>query len=182
MCIRWNACHAFNPKVKRLQLEPCLFHEHYKEPTQAGIYMKGNVVLFCQLKMVLIINSETYVILNMYQINDMKQYLKIRNSFTFPTSTMGSMIPCGNWGAEHTNIAAFLEMALFMAWIEITQTWSYDYLSLKPLKSICLLYVHLKLPSHPLSWSSYPKVYESVSFQSNVLPCRMLHVRLLEQF
>lgn len=53
-----NACNAFNPEVKRLQLEPGLFHEHYKEPTQAGIHMEGNVVLFCQLKMVLIINTQ----------------------------------------------------------------------------------------------------------------------------
>lgn len=52
MCVCWNACDAFNTEVKWLQLEPRLFHEHYKEPTQAGIHMEGNVVLFCQLKIV----------------------------------------------------------------------------------------------------------------------------------
>lgn len=36
-------------------------------------------------------------------------------NFTFATSSIGSMIPCGKLGAEHTSIAVFLVMALFMA-------------------------------------------------------------------
>lgn len=37
-------------------------------------------------------------------------------TITSATSSTGSMIPWGNWGAEQTSIAVFLEIALFIAW------------------------------------------------------------------
>lgn len=46
--------------------------------------------------------------------------------FTFPTSSIGSMIPCGNWGAEHTSMAVFLLMALLIAYtkqVGVIRSW-----------------------------------------------------------
>lgn len=101
-----NARNAFQPEVKGSQRVTGLVHEDDEEPSQTGVHVQRDVVTHSQLQQ----PEETKA-----EVSLQIKKTPTTTVLTLEMSSTGSMIPCGNCGAEQTSMAVFLPMARFMA-------------------------------------------------------------------